>query len=81
MNRFLADAVSALNAILACAIILVGLLAGLAASNQSGGSFIMVATILGSILVSVLVCGLLALVIDIRNSNREIVELLKRRGL
>jgi hypothetical protein len=82
MNRFLADALSRINALIACAIILIGVLVGLVALiNQSGGFFIMLGTILGSILVSVFLCGLLALIIDIRNINREILEQLRKSSL
>jgi hypothetical protein len=80
MNRFLADALGKLNALIAGVIILLGVIIGLASLfSQSGGFFIMLGSILGSIVVAVLVCGLLALVIDIRNSNREILEQLRNR--
>jgi len=77
MNHFLASMVSGLNAVIAVLIIIVFAGIGAAASDQAQASPL-VGLILGGLsglVVATLVCGLLALMIDIRNTLRELVEL------
>ncbi len=80
MNEFLASVVGALNAIIAFVILGAGVLGALAALSQQNGVLLAVGCIVGALFAAVLVCGVLALVIDIRNSNREIVRLLQHGG-
>ncbi len=80
MNEFLASVVSALNALIAICIIAIGVLVGIVALGQRDGALVALASIAGSVIAAVLVCGVLALFIDIRNSNREIVRLLQQHS-
>lgn len=70
MNRFLARALSAANALLAWVIILAPALVG---GNFEGSLGFLGGLFLGGLL-AILVCGSLALLIDIRNSLRELCE-------
>lgn len=63
MNKFLASTVAWMNAILAIFIVVAGVAAG---GNAYGGEGAVLGAIAG-IVVAVLICGLLALVVDIRN--------------
>ncbi len=86
MNRFLADCVGVLNAILAVLIIVGCTLAALAAVASDGalsqlaegwqvGAIIVgVLGALGGTFVAVLVCGLLALAVDTRHTLRLILQ-------
>ncbi|MCY4340111.1 MAG: hypothetical protein OXE48_01865 [Gammaproteobacteria bacterium] len=70
MNKFLAGAMGAINSFVAWALIIgVPLMAGIA----YGFSGFLVGLLLGALLAIVL-CGALALLIDIRNALRKIAE-------
>lgn len=73
MNRFLASALSVGNALLAWVIILVSTLVG--GLNEDFGGLVgfLGGLVVGGML-AILVCGALALLIDIRNSLRELCE-------
>lgn len=62
INKFLADGLAALNALLALLIVLGGIVAGLA----YGGLVGVVAGVVVGMLIAIIVCGALALVVDIR---------------
>ncbi len=76
INRFLAEWVSAINALVAVGIpIVVGLVAGIAAGAAGSGDFSFIAFLGGVIvggaaglLIAGSLCGVLAVLIDIRNS-------------
>ncbi len=73
MNRFLASALGVGNALLAWVIILAPAFVG--GYHEDFGGFVgfLGGLVLGGML-AVLVCGALALLIDIRNSLRELCE-------
>ena len=73
MNRFLASALGAGNALLAWVIILAPALVGGLHEDFGGFAGFLGGLILGGML-AILVCGALALLIDIRNSLRELCE-------
>lgn len=77
MNKILADALAQLNAVLAAGIIIVGFIVGGRMDINHTGVFDLGGALLGATvggLVAVLVCGWLALFIDIRN---ELVRIRK----
>jgi hypothetical protein len=76
MNRFLANAVGFINALIAIVLILVGTVIG---SNQGGGG--MVLGFIGGLLLAIFVCGLLALAIEIRNELVQIRKALTHTNL
>jgi hypothetical protein len=76
MNRLLAGALANLNAALAIFIILAAVVVGAAARGAFG---LLVGALFG-FAVALLVCGALAVVLDIRASLREIAHALKRPG-
>lgn len=73
MNRFLAGALGAGNALLAWVIILVPALVGSYHEDFGGIIGFLGGLILGGML-AIVVCGSLALLIDIRNSLRELCK-------
>jgi hypothetical protein len=76
MNRFLASAAGTLNDVLAISIIF-----GLAILGASGGGGI-AGFVRGSLIglaAAFLICGVMALMIDIRNSLQQLVELNRAR--
>jgi hypothetical protein len=77
INRLLATILSAINALLAIAIILVGGSAGHAYASSMGtseGVGVAIGLVAG-LLGAVMVCGLLAVLLDIRAELRELVAL------
>jgi hypothetical protein len=70
MNKVLADGVGALNGFFAAVIILIGFLAGIHGGTPEA---VVTCTIIG-FLVAVMLCGLIALFVDIRN---ELVRIRK----
>ena len=82
MNRLLASSLGIVNALLAIAIIAVGVRTGLQddAAIMAGGKIVggLVGGVLGVVAATV-ICGILATLIDIRNALREILDELRRR--
>jgi hypothetical protein len=76
MNRFLANAVGFLNALIAVVIIVAGAVAG----AIQGLVYAVIGAVLG-LAVAVLICGLLALALDIRNELVQIRKALTHTGL
>ena len=68
MNKFLASAIGTINALIAWVLILVPPLAGAYSAGPPG----LIAGLLIGFVLAVVLCGLLALLIDIRDSLREI---------
>jgi hypothetical protein len=76
MNHFLASVLAAMNAILALAIIVGGAIFG--ATYGQNAVLGLIIGLGGGIVAAVLVCGLLALLLDIRAELRELVVLARR---
>ena len=64
MNKFLADALSSVNALIAILIIFVP---GIAAGVEGGNILAFIAGSLVGLILAILICGTLALLINIRN--------------
>lgn len=84
MNRLLSSSLGIVNALLAIAIIAIGVRTGL---REGETMFVESGKMLGGliggglgIIAATLVCGIVATMIDIRNALREILEELKLRG-
>ncbi len=83
INRFLANTLSAINAVVAIAIIGAAAIAGGEYARDAGRDFgfgVFVGLIAG-LLLATMVCGLLALLLDIRAELRELVILARRNPL
>jgi hypothetical protein len=83
INAMLASILSAINALLALAIVVAGAGFGSVAADNNGyseGLGILAGAIVG-LLVAVLVCGLLAVLLDIRAGIKEVAHLLKAHDL
>lgn len=82
MNRLLSSSLGVVNALLAVAIIAVGVRAGLedGATMMVGGRVVggIVGGALG-VVAATLICGILATLIDIRNALRQILDELTQR--
>ena len=79
INAMLASMLSAINALLALAIILGGAGLGWSYAGEQGYSsgIGLVAGLAVGLLVAVMVCGLLAVLLDIRAGIKEMVHILK----
>jgi hypothetical protein len=76
MNRFLANAVGFLNALVAIIIIVVGAVAG----AKYGDFYLVIGAVIG-LAAAILICGLLALAVDIRNELVQIRKALTNTAL
>jgi hypothetical protein len=83
INAMLASILSAINAVLALGIILAGARIGSGWADTNGFSqgLGIVGGLAAGLLVAVLVCGLLAVLLDIRAGVKEVAHLLKRHEL
>jgi hypothetical protein len=70
MNKWLANAVANLNGFIAGSIILIGVLAGVG----SGNALVFVTSTLTGVVIAVMLCGLIAVFVDIRD---ELVRIRK----
>jgi TRAP-type C4-dicarboxylate transport system permease small subunit len=79
INSMLASILSTINALLALVIIVVGAGAGSSLATEQGySSGLGIAFgLVGGLLIAVMVCGVLALLIDIRAGIKEVAHLLK----
>jgi hypothetical protein len=77
MNRFLANAVGALNALVALVIVTVGGLAafgyGLQFAPRADAGFYAIVGVIAGVVAAVMICGLLAVLIDTRDTLRTIL--------
>ena len=83
INAALASILSAINALLALAIVIAGAGFGSVWANSEGyseGYGIVVGLVIG-LLIAVMACGLLAVLLDIRAGIKEMTHLLKRHEL
>jgi hypothetical protein len=83
INSLLASILSAINALLALGIILGGVGIGFAWANTDGynqGLGIALGLV-GGLLIAVMICGLLAVLLDIRAGIKEVAHLLKKHEL
>ena len=83
MNRLLSSSLGVVNALLAIAIIAIGVRTGLSEAETTfiqGGKILggLVGGVLG-VLAATLICGIVATMIDIRNALREVLEELRQR--
>ena len=69
MNRFLANSIGWINSLVAWVLVIGSTVAG---TYYSGGAVGFIVGLLIGFVFAVLLCGMLALLIDIRNSVREI---------
>lgn len=79
INRLLASILSAINALLALAIVVAGAGFGSVWADSSGyseGLGIVAGAVVG-LLIAVMVCGLLAVLLDIRAGIKEVAHILK----
>lgn len=76
MNRMLAKAVGLLNGFLAVCMIIGGTIAGIGGLGGPGGAIV---GFIGGGLAAVLLCGLLAVAIDIRDTLHSIDDKLSNR--
>ena len=82
INSMLASILSTFNALLALAIVLVGAGFGSSYATEEGYSsgLGILAGLVGGLLVAVMVCGVLALLIDIRAGIKEMAHIMKQHG-
>ena len=81
INSLLASILSTINALLALAIIVVGVGAGSSYASEQGysrGLGVLIG-LGGGVLIAVMVCGLLAVLIDIRAGIKEVAHLLRQQ--
>ena len=80
MNKFLADSLSSVNAFIACVIIIAP---GIATAVNGGEPIGFVIACLGGLLLAILVCGTLALLINIKDllvlANKSLIDLKKEQ--
>ena len=80
MNKFLADALSSVNAFIACIIIIAP---GVAAAVNGGEPIDFVIGCLAGLVLAILVCGTLALLISIKDllvlANKSLIDLKKEQ--
>lgn len=82
MNAFLANAIGALNTLVALALIIAGAGIGASTAGVMGGEVGAIGLFMGAVggaIVAVLVCGSLALLIGIRDELKEIRRALDAR--
>ena len=72
MNKFIAEVIRYLNAFIGFAIIGVGVVGGTAVSVQDKTPWAFFAVVIVSILLATLVCGIIAMISDMRMLLREI---------
>lgn len=83
MNRLLSSSLGIVNALLALAIIAIGVRTGLRNDAMMNLGQPIVGGIVGGVLgliAATLVCGIIATLVDIRHALREILVELQRRG-
>jgi hypothetical protein len=71
MNQTLIKILNALNKLLALIIILVGIFSGLSMSNYRGAIYLVLG-VLGGFIAAALICGTLALLIEIESHLRKL---------
>lgn len=77
MNRFLATILGYLNGFIAFILVIAGIAVGYILNKDTGQIFLVPLGAIGGLLVAVIWCGVIAVIVDIRNLLMEISDALQ----